>query len=396
MRVRKRFITASLAALLGLGITACGSSSKSTSASGSTPSSSGSSSTSAGSGDIAAAQKLVADHAALTTSFQAPGPPIKGGVKSVAAGKSIWYIPVTALPPWFDIQSKVQQSVWSMLGATLHVCDGQGNPTTISTCLRQAVAAKAAVVITDAIPVPFALDAYTAVVNAGIPVVAGYTDKAASPTNGNFGKYFHGISGEETPTQQIGAAEAIVASGGKAKVLIAGANDIPSAMAASNAAIAYFKSNCPGCTADSLFLKTVANPNLASEVSGQILRHPSDNYLYTPYEAPSGTLFLQAIRQAGRSMTFMSTAGDVAGLARLHQGAQLGDVGLDPVYQGWNYVDAALRALAGMPSVQYNGIMRLFTKANDPANPTIAGWLSGTYYSNLAFEALYKKNWGLS
>jgi hypothetical protein len=95
-------------------------------------------------------------------------------------------------------------------------------------------------------------------------------------------------------------------------------------------------------------------------------------------------------------MTFMSTAGDVAGLARLHQGAQLGDVGLDPVYQGWNYVDAGLRALAGMPSVQYNGIMRLFTKANDPANPTIAGWLSGTYYSNLAFEALYKKNWGLS
>jgi ribose transport system substrate-binding protein len=401
MRVRKATLATVLAALLALAVAACGSSSSSSSSSSASSASgtgtaSNAAATSSGSGDIAAAQKLVADSTALPSAFTAPGPPIKGGAKSLVSGKTIWYIPVTALPPWFDIQSKVQQSVWSMMGATVHVCDGQGNPTTISTCLRNAVAQKAAAVITDAIPVPFAQDAYTAVVNAHIPVIAGYTDKDAAPTSGNFGKYFHGISGEETPTQQIGAAQAIVASGGKANVLVAGANDIPSAVTASKAAVAYFKSACPGCTVNSFFVKTNSNPNLASEVSGQILKDPSADYFYTPYEAPSGALFLQAIRQTGRHMTFMSTAGDVAGLARIHQGTQLGDVGLDPVYQGWNYADATLRALAGMPQVQYKGILHLFTKANDPANPTVAGWLSGKYYSNLAFQNVYKQNWGLS
>jgi ribose transport system substrate-binding protein len=401
MRARQATLAAVVAALLALIVAACGSSSSNNSTStsssgGATTSASNAAQTSSGNSDIAAAQKLVASSTALPTSFKAAGPPIKGGAKALVAGKTIWYIPVTALPPWFDIQSKVQQSVWSMLGATVHVCDGQGNPTAISTCLRNAVAQKAAAVITDAIPVPFAQAAYTAVANARIPVIAGYTDKDAAPTAGNFGKYFHGISGEETPTQQIGAAEAIVASNGKANVLVAGANDIPSSVTASNAAIAYFKSACPGCTVNSFFLKTVANPNLASAVSGQIVKDPSADYFYTPYEAPSGTLFLQAIRQTGRHMAFMSTAGDVAGLARIHQGTQVGDVGLDPVYQGWNYADATLRALAGMPSAQYKGIVHLFTKENDPANPTVAGWLSGKYYSNLSFEDVYKQNWGVS
>jgi ribose transport system substrate-binding protein len=362
----------------------------------SSSSSSGPSSASSDSGSIAVAQRLVADNTKLATAFKVPGPPIKGGAKSVAAGKSIWYIPVTVEPPWFDIQSKVQQSVWSMLGATVHVCDGADSPTNISSCLREAVSNKAAAVITDSIPVPFAQDAYTAVVNAKIPVIAGYTDKDAAPTTGNFGKYFVPVSGLQTQTQQLGAAEAIVDSRGRAKVLVAGANDVSSATAASYAAANYLKSSCPGCTVDSFLIKTVANPNLASEVSGQILRHPEDDYLYTPYEAPSGTLFLQAIRQAGRHMTFMSTAGDIAGLERVKQGAQVADVGLDPVFEGWSYVDAALRALAGMPPVQHIGILRLFTKANVPQTPSLSGWLSGTYYSNLEFESVYKKAWGVS
>jgi ribose transport system substrate-binding protein len=389
MRIPRFTIAAGAAALLTFGIAACGSSSSSSTSTNS------SSSTSSGAGDIAAARKLVGSSTQLASSFTAPGPPIKAD-KAAWSGKTIWYVPVTALPPWFQIQSKVQQSVWSMVGAKVHVCDGQGNPTSISACLRQAVSSKAAAVITDAIPVPFAQDAYTQVVNAKIPVIAGYTDPGATPTTGNFGKYFHGISGEETPTQQLGAAEVIVASGGKAKVMVAGANDTPSAATASKAAISYFKSNCPRCAVDPSFVKTVGNSNLASEVSGQVLKNPGDDYFYTPYEAPSGTVFLQAIRQTGRKMTFMSTAGDTSGLTRIASGAQLGDVGLDPVYQGWNYVDATLRALTGMPSVHYKGLVHLFTKANVPSNPTVAGWLSGSWYSNLAFEAIYKKAWGVS
>jgi ribose transport system substrate-binding protein len=281
-----------------------------------------------------------------------------------------------------------------MLGDTLMVCDAKASPTGASACLRQAVASKAAAVITDAIPVPFAQDAFTAVVNAHIPVVGGYVDAAIAPTNGNFGKYFHPISGEETPTQELGAADVIVASAGKANVFVAGASDTPSAVAASKAAEQYIKTNCAGCTVSSTSVQTVGNPNLASEVSGQLLSDPNADYFYTPYEAPSGTVFLQAIRQTGRKVAFMSTAGDPSGLTRVRDGGQVGDVGLDPVYQGWNYVDASLRAITGMPPATYKGLVHLFTKDNVPQNPTIAGWLSGKWYSNLAFQPIYKQVWG--
>jgi ribose transport system substrate-binding protein len=402
MRVTRSTVAAAAVALLASVVAGCGSSSSnnssSTAASAKTTAANtaaASSTTAASASDIAAAQKLVEGGSAMTTSFTPPGPPIKNA-KSLVQGKTVWYIPVTALPPWFQIQSKVQQSVWSKLGAKVHVCDGKANPTSISACLQQAVANKAALVVTDSIPVPFAQAAYQKVVDSKIPVVAGYTDKSASPTQGSFGKYFRGISGEEAPTQELGAAYAIVSSGGKGKVLVAGANDIPSSVAASQAAIAYFKNNCPGCEVKSFMLKTVGNQNLASEVSGQILKDPNVNVFYTPYEAPSGALFLQGIRNSGKKMTFMSTAGDVAGLTRIKQGTQLGDVGLDPVYQGWNYADAGLRALAGMPPAQYKGIVHLFTKDNVPSNPTIAGWLSGMWYSNLGFQPLYLKNWNAS
>jgi ribose transport system substrate-binding protein len=395
MRLTKSTLGAILCAILTVGLAACGSSSSSSgNGSSSSSAASGSSTSSAGSAGISAAQALVASGAALATKFSAPGPPINGG-KAAYVGKTVWYIPITSLPPWFQIQAKVQQSVWSMLGDTLMVCDAKGSPTSASACLRQAVASKAAAIITDAIPVPFAQDAFTAAVNAHIPVVGGYVNPAIAPTNGSFRKYFHPLSGEETPTQELGAADLIVASGGKANVFVAGSSDTPSAAAASTAAEQYLQTNCTGCTVSSTSVQTVGNPNLASEVSGQLLSHPNANYFYTPYEAPSGTVFLQAIRQTGRKLAFMSTAGDPSGLQRVRSGGQVGDVGLDPVYQGWNYVDAALRAITGMPSGTYKGLVHLFTKNNVPQNPTLAGWLSGKWYSNLAFQQIYKQTWGL-
>ena len=48
-----------------------------------------------------------------------------------------------------------------------------------------------------------------------------------------------------------------------------------------------------------------------------------------------------------------------------------------------------------MPAVHYKGLVHLFTKRNVPHNPTIGQWLSGKWYSNLGFQSLYKKAWGL-
>jgi ABC-type sugar transport system substrate-binding protein len=258
------------------------------------------------------------------------------------------------------------------------------------------VAAKAAAVITDAIPVPFAQDAYNAVVDAHVPVVAGFTDASAAPTTGNFATDFHPISGEEAATMQLGVANIIVASGGTGNVLVAKVNDTPSALAASEAGESYLKANCPKCTVDSFTVKSNGNPNLASQVSAEVLKHPNAKYFFTPYESPSGPVFLQAIRQTGKKLTFMSTANDTSGLQRVRDGEQLGDAGLDPVFTGWNYVDAALRAMAGMPAVKYKGLLRLFDKETVPQSPTLEGRLSGKWYSDLSYQPLYLKAWGAS
>jgi ribose transport system substrate-binding protein len=394
MRVVRPALGALSCAVLALSATACGSNNDNKAA-GSGPSDPATTATSTGSSDIAAAQALVAGASPLATKFTAPGPPITGG-KAAYAGKTVWYIPITSVATFFSTQTKLQQQLWQKLGVTLRLCDAKVSPTGASTCLRQAVAAKAAAVITDALPVAFAQDAYTAVVDAHIPVVAGFTDASAAPTTGSFAKYFHPISGEESTTMQLAAANLIVASGGTGNILVAEANDIPSAVAASKAGTSYLHDNCPKCTVASFSVKTVGNPNLASQVSAEILKHPDVKYFFTPYESPSGPVFLQAIRQTGRKLTFTSTANDTSGLQRVRDGAQLADNGMDPVFTGWNYVDAALRAITDMPPVKYKGLIRLFTKDTVPHHPTFEGRLSGTWYSDLSYQPLYLKSWGAS
>jgi ribose transport system substrate-binding protein len=390
MRVTKPMLTAALCAAAALGAAACGSSSSSSS---SNAASSGA--TSSDSPGTAAAQQLVSGHLALATQFSAPGPAINGA-KTAVAGKTIWYIPASTLPPWFQIEENTLKSLWSKLGATVQVCDSETSPTQTSTCLHQAIASHAAAIIADAVPVALAQDAFTAAVNAHIPVIDGYTEPSAAPKTGNFAKYFIPISGEQPLIQQLAAAEVITNSGGKANVLANISTDDAESIQASYDFINYLKSSCPGCTVATVSMTTVSNPNVASETSGAVLKNPNAAYFYTAYDAPSAALFLQGIRSAGRHMVFISTAGDPAAFARIKAGTQLGDVGLDPVYEGYQYTDAALRAITGMATVSHPGLVRVFTKSNLPPNPTLAGWASGTWFSNLSFEPTYQKLWGLS
>jgi ribose transport system substrate-binding protein len=393
--LRSLTLTVAACAAGAFGLAACGSSSSSNS-SGSTGGDPSSSASSGGSTSAAVsyAKQQLAAHEGLVTSFAAPGPPIKGG-HSAYTGKSIWYIPITSVPPFFSITTKELQQVSAKLGVTLHVCDAQVSPTGASTCLRQAVAAKANAIITDSIPVAFAQDAYTQAVDAKIPVVGGYI-VPPGPKNGNFAKYFTPVSGFEAQAESLGADVMIADAGGKGNFLMTIDSDIPSSIAASQAAVDEVKQHCPQCSVATYSVKANNNPNLASSVSSEILSHPTATYFYVPYEDPSGTTFIQGVRQSGRKLQFMAEAGDPAGLARVAAGTQLGDVLLDPVSHAWDLMDAALRGITGTAPAHYVGFNRVFVKSNIPSNLTVAGWSSGTWFSNLDFEKVYEKLWGLS
>jgi ribose transport system substrate-binding protein len=390
-------VTAAVWICAAAGLAACGSSSSTSSTRSTSTTASSSASTSSTASAAAAvtyAKQQLAAHEALATTFAAPGPPIKGG-KAAYAGKTIWYIPITAVPPFFAITTSSLKQVAAKLGVTLRVCDAQVTPTGASSCLREAVASNPGAIITDAIPIPFAQDAYTAPVNAKIPVIGGYV-VPPGPTNGNFAKYFTPVSGFEEQAESLGADVMIADSAGKGNFLMTIDSDIPSSITASEAAVNEVKQHCPQCIVATYSVKANGNPNLASTVSSEILSHPNAQYFYVPYEDPSGTTFIQGLRESGRTLKLMAMAGDTAGLGRVAAGTQLGDVLLDPVSHAWELMDAALRGTTGTPPAAYVGLNRVFIKGNIPTNLTVAGWASGRWFSDLSFETVFEKLWGLS
>ncbi|MEV6967417.1 substrate-binding domain-containing protein [Hamadaea sp. NPDC051192] len=90
---------------------------------------------------------------------------------SSLAGKTVYYIPVTAQSPQFAVTQKALTAALTAVGVKIQVCDGKATPTDISACVNQAVNARAGAIITDAIPYGLAANAFDAAQTAGVPLV---------------------------------------------------------------------------------------------------------------------------------------------------------------------------------------------------------------------------------
>jgi ribose transport system substrate-binding protein len=136
------------AVALALLAAACGSSSKHSSSTSSSGSSSG----------VAHASAVVASLSKPTTTFAPPGPPVER-VKSLK-GKSVWYIPISLSAPVFAVGNTALHTALGKVGITVHACSGQANPSATAACINQAVARGAGAIITDAVPVVLAANAF--------------------------------------------------------------------------------------------------------------------------------------------------------------------------------------------------------------------------------------------
>jgi ribose transport system substrate-binding protein len=368
---------------------ACGSSS---------PSSSTPSAGRSGSAGVAQARAVVARLSRPTTHFAPPGPPINA---SSLRGKSVWYIPISLSVPVFAIASNTIQAALSKVGITEHSCSGESNPSAISACIDQAVARRASAIVTDAIPVALAANAFASAESHHIPLVI--ADQLPPPPGqpGHVTGY-----GNDTlaysPQQAAALVEAeaywvIADSGGGANVLMMPYTDSPSTLSYAASTQAVFKRLCPGCTV-AVQKIGIANPSLVpSQTSSALLSHPNTQYVLPEFDA-----LLQGneagIQQAGFAgkVKVVTSAGDLPALQAIKSGRISVDAGEDFPYEGWDNADEAMRMMLGKPIVTELPPLRMFTAANvGSLSLTPAAQASGAWYGSSAYTSMFEHLWGL-
>ncbi|SRR5216683_737741 len=381
----RAFAACAAISLTAIAATACGSSSSS-------PSSATASGTSSGTTGTQYTQAQLNKYSGLVTSFTAPGPALSG-LKAKLSGKTVWYIPIFLQAPAFTADAKDLVEPLALAGAKVHVCDAAANPSQGTACLKEAVAAKAAAIITDAMGYSFAAQAYSAAIAAHIPVVATSNDDVKGfPVSSGLATVSIGL----TADARLAADWIIADSGGKADVLYTADTSTQGVLEAT-ATEDEFAKECPGCKVTVVDFGDLTVQNLATAVSSAMIANPGITYVYGGYDAPSGIYALQGAKQvAGRHFTYVTGTGQPPGLQRVAAGQQAADPGIDTVDAMWNTADALFRIIAGATPVQYTPAFRIFTKSNVPSNTSDAtAYASGEWYTNGAFKPMYTRLWGL-
>jgi ribose transport system substrate-binding protein len=326
-----------------------------------------------------------------TSSYPVPTAPISGVSK--LKGKTVYYIPLVAAIPGFAVTAQTMKVALAAAGLKLQVCDGQGNPSSISSCVTQAEGAGAAGIITDAIPYGMAQNALDGAKAKGIPIII--TDQippTAGTANTDQVTYVPGVV--DQPTQI--AWWVIADSQGKANEIIAQEADSPSSIAYVQDSLSVYKQYCPACTVTVKNITAQSNSQLSADTASNLLSHPQADYYYTEFE-DSLDPTVQGIQQASRSSVALSVAGgSVDGLGRVKQGSVVkAVVAVDQAYAGWALTDEILRLATKSAPVTETFPSRLFTTQNiGSIQVTTAAQASGEWFGDTSYQSAFTKLWG--
>ncbi len=366
-------------------VAGCGSSSNNSSGSASSP---------AGSSvppGVATAERQVARLSATTSTYPLPASHVSG-VKKLR-GRTVYYIPLVQQIPGFVVTAQTMKQALAKAGLKLQVCNGQGQPSAIAGCVQQAVGARAAGIITDAIPYGMAANALGTAKAKGIPVVIADQYPPAGNTNTNLLAYVPGVV--DQPSQI--AWWMIANSRGKANAIIAEEADSPSSMQYVTNSLAIYKKYCPGCTITVKKITASTNSLLASATSSNILANPNATYYYTEFE-DSLQPTVQGIQQSGRTGISLSVAGgSVDGLGLLKGNSVVkAVVVVDQAYAGWALTDEILRMATKSGPVNETFPSRLFTTQNiGSIQVTPAAQATGAWFGNSSYQSDFAKLWGV-
>lgn len=348
---------------------------------------------------VVRARAQVAQLEGPTTSYPAPGPPV-AGVKSLR-GKTVFYVPVSLSLPVFSIANNALNRALDELGIHERACSSDANPSTTAACVDRAVASNAAAIITDAVPIVLAANAFANAEEHHIPVLVVNQNP---PPPGVPGRV-HGIGNDELAyallqgDAQVSAeaAWAIEDSHGSADVLLMPFTDTPSTLQYAQSALGTFHRDCPACRV-SMQKISLANLELVpTQTSAALLRDRGTQYVLPEFDAALQGVG-QGIQEAGFGdrLKVGTSGGNLPALEQIKAGRLAADLGEDFPYEGWADADEIVRMMLHMPVVDERVPLRLFTAANvGSLSLTPAAQASGAWYGNSGYTGMFERLWGL-
>jgi ribose transport system substrate-binding protein len=362
------------------------------SSSGSTAGSSGSgsSSGSAAAAGVAYAKAQIAKYEAVPATVSAPGPALTG--QSSLPGKSVWFIPLGIDIPYFAAVTAGAEQAAKAAGLSLHVCDGNENPSTITTCMDQAVSSGAAGVVADGFTPAFVQPAVDNLAAHHIPLVD--ADHAQGGGNDTLA-----YLGNNSYLQSDLAADWIIAnSGGKADILVVEHTEDPvTSSFMTQGSLPLIAKYCPGCKIK--IIKTTAEQLnlLPSAIDTALVQDPGINYLFTEFDEDMSAA-VTGLQQSseGASIKISSATGLLPDLQRIKDGSyQYADAGNNPAFVGWASLDQLMRMMLKMTPIDAEWVpVRLFDSTNiGSVSLTAAAFQSGAWYGNTSYQQMFESLW---
>jgi ribose transport system substrate-binding protein len=302
-------------------------------------------------------------------------------------GGTIWFISPTQATGYAQRVSKAVQAAATAAGMKAEIFDGKAQPDRFNQGIEQAIASKAAGIVTYAINpavVPTALQKAKA---AGIPVIAAATG-VPNPTDGTVAET---VSVDLNKEGQLMAQYAAATSDCKVNAAVT-FDPNQKALTTQVAAVKSELSKlCPDtCSVQEheMSLATMAT-QLGSSIQSLLQRQQKIDTVISTFDT-AAFYMAPAIAQTGRKVNLIATNGLPENLDMVRQGKQAADVSYPPPeYTGWLLTDQLGRAIAGEPTENSELPMQLFDKSNIPASNDFE-----ILWPGLAdYQAAFKAKW---
>jgi len=400
---------AAIAAGAMIALAACGSSSNTTEATSapaepSAPASSAAAESSAAPSQEADSFKQIAQFL-LSETGSYSSPPTTAPAPE--AGKKLWLISCGQAYTSCSIPIGAAEEAAQSIGWSTKIFDDQGDPTSVTTGIRQAIAEKADAIFMYYIDCVYAAEALSEAREAGIKVAAAESadcsdlDPNAESLFDYSVTYSGGLDGPipggQSPyAEQIrlwGQAQgnlAVTKAGGMVNALVFTDNYGFGGKRAADGMNEVLGS-CDGCSSQIIEFpyEDLANGNLATTVSQALLKNPDANVVAAAYDAIAVYGLAQAAADSGRDLIVIGGEGSAEGMDLVRAGQITLGAGLPLGWEGYAAVDALNRILQGEEPVPTGMGLQLFdADTNVPA--------SGGYVPPFDYKAIYKQAWGLS
>jgi ribose transport system substrate-binding protein len=347
---------------------------------------------------VAYAKAQVDAHQKLVARYPSVGPAIPARRLRALAGKTVEYVPIsTAAPEFVQVQAGLTAAL-GLYHIGVQSCSANGTPSGLATCFQLAMASHPLAVITDSMsPQDFDPSGYAALKAAHIPVLIAHVAPPANTRSTDLQAYI-GSTSANLAVLLLGDWLIANSQGHANVVFLRDTESTPVTLFADNT-LNLLKKRCPGCTVK-VVNYTLANASLLpSAVSSALLDDPNAKYVLEEFDQTFQQVEL-GIQSAGdiNKVGLLSNSGGLGLLQDLAQPHLVAaETGENPPFDGWADADTVYRMVLGLPLVTEDSPVRIFDSSNIASLPlTTAASANGSWYGTTAYQAMFKKEWGLA